>query len=204
MARHVLFHIVLKKWQHIFFVSDPIHPHNNLVNGAVLSGGASLSKVRSHFQSSSKLRLRLMCRSAFNSWFRGNHGRVNDEGLTSVYSRGQIHPEWWRLVPRRPRHRGVWPAFSPPSLRQTSSGINAFSAHNKDVGAPCLLQLMSSEVRSCSKQLSFCLTSWLNICFPNLPSDKWKPRACWVSFSKYRHSGFTCLCLSNKQCSKSP
>lgn len=107
--------------------------------------------------------------------------------------------------PADPRHRGVWPEFSPTSLRQISSGINAFSgAQNKDFSALCLLELMSSEVRSCSTQLSFCLTSWLNIWFPNLPSDKWEPRTCWVSFSKYRLLGFTSLCLSNKRrCSKS-
>lgn len=151
MGLHVLFHIILKKWQHIFFVSDPIHPHNNLVKGAVLSGGGSLSKVHSHFQSSSKLRLKLMSRSAFNSWFRGNLGRVNDEGLTSVYSRGQIHPERCCLVPPQTLDTEVCGQTSVQPLRQTSSGINAFSGtHNKDFSAPCLLQLMSSEVRSCS------------------------------------------------------
>lgn len=34
----------------------------------------------------------LVCRSAFNFWFRGDLGSVNDEGLTSVYSRGHIYP----------------------------------------------------------------------------------------------------------------
>lgn len=107
----------------------------------------------------------LVCRSAFNFWFRGNLRSVDDEGLTSVYSRGHIHPKqcWW--VPHRPRPRSVWPDFSPPSFWQPSPGIhrNAFSkTHDKDFGAPCLLPLMSSKVRSCPTPLSLCLTSWLN------------------------------------------
>lgn len=107
----------------------------------------------------------LVCRSAFNLWFRGHLESVDDEGLTSVYSRGLIHLEQCWRVPRRPRHGSVWPDFSPPCFWQTSPGRhrNAFSkTHDKDFGAPCLLPLMSSEVRSCHAPLSLCLTSWLN------------------------------------------
>lgn len=36
---------------------------------------------------------RQACRSAFNFWCRWDLGSVNDEGRTSLYSRGHIHPK---------------------------------------------------------------------------------------------------------------
>lgn len=72
-------HIPLKIPYLICFLPQPVTP-------AILT--TSLWTVLSRVEDG-----HLVCRSAFNFWFRRNLRSVNDEGLTSVYSRGHIHPK---------------------------------------------------------------------------------------------------------------
>lgn len=170
-------HIFLSRFHtySLFFSQSvtPNHPHNIPVDCAVHGGGWSFSER--------DLYLTFGSGGIWGVWMtRGWHLYILEDIFTPK--------RCWR-VPRRPRPRRVWPDFSPPSFWQSSPGIhrNAFSkTHDKDFGAPCLLPLMSSEVRSCPTPLSLCLTSWLNkeICIYEYSRQRSKcllMQTCWCS-----------------------